>query len=211
LVIFIAQAGMSLADLMRSLKRLGCDFPENDIKEAFLLLDTSGDDLMDLPEFLGLIDYIIVRLIPQEILRVMGLQPQQVILRLIFAVFMLVAVFLFIFISLGAFQVNVHVNSGAAGGGASIVRAGLALLAVVALKRESSEEDEERFFKNARDRLYAMMGVTHNQIDARRRAMGIAVSKVPPLKGKVGNMKFGGKGNKDDDEDDDADAGKDDD
>merc|ERR1719291_683400 len=107
-------------------------------------------------------------LIPQEILRVMGLQPQQVALRLLGAISFAVAVFAFVLISLGAFHVNLAVSSASAGGGASMVRVGITLLAVVALKRETSEEDEERFFKHARERLYAMMGVTQSQIDARR-------------------------------------------
>jgi len=211
LIVHLGQAGMNYNQVLVALKRLGCDFPEKQVKEAFLLLDTSGDDLMDMPEFLGLMDYIIVRLIPQEILRVMGLEPQQVVLRLIFAVLTLMAVFLFIFVSLGAFHVEIEMSSQSSASGASMVRAGLALLAVVALKRDASEEDEERFFKNARERLYAMMGVTHSQIDARRRAMGISLGSI----GRPGGLAAGskgpgkfkmpkGKGGGDDDGDDDG-------
>mmetsp|Transcript_23786 Transcript_23786/g.76653 ORF Transcript_23786/g.76653 Transcript_23786/m.76653 type:complete len:1297 (-) Transcript_23786:116-4006(-) len=217
LITFLGQAGMSLADLLKSLKTLGCDFPELKIKEAFLLLDTSGDDLMDLPEFLGLMDYVIVRLIPQEIMRVMGLEPQQVILRLVVAVLTLLSVFLFVFVSLGAFHVEIAVDSDSSGSAATMIRTGIALLAVVALKRDGSEEDEERFFKDARERLYAMMGVTHSQIDARRRAMGYSAGGVPQVsgmtagKGGMGQIKLlkGRPADEGDDGDDGDDGGDD--
>jgi len=102
----MALDGMPLKVLEDCFKQLRCQFPEGSVKAAYAVMDTNGHDVIDLSEFLCLIDYIITNVIPHEVIKRLGKTPQQIITELFLTFATLCMVFLFIFISLGAFQVN---------------------------------------------------------------------------------------------------------
>jgi len=170
LICLMSQHGMTCTRLIQAFKRLKMTFEDKSIKSAFMLMDTNADDDIDLPEFLGLIDHLIVSVIPQAIFSYLNLEPWQVLARLTLASATLCIVFLFIFISLSAFQVKLSGNNTDAGAGASLIRAGLALVAALGLRREANNDEErEGLYTIARERLYYLTGVTQSQVEARRR------------------------------------------
>lgn len=175
MLIFLAQDGMSMLKLLESLKRLGMRFPERAIRDSFMAMDTNGDDNMDLPEFLGLFDYIIMRIIPQEIIIAMGYSTQQILAKMLTFAAVSSMVLLFVGVSLSALQVNMNASTKNAEESTALIRGGLGGLAVFALKRDTTEEDKDRFFRTARARLYDMLGVTESYVNARRRNSTLSV------------------------------------
>lgn len=211
----IAQEGMTLDMLSQTFDRLKLHFPEKDVKAAFLMMDTNSDDVIDMPEFLGMVDYFIVSLIPNQIFGALGLQVQQIGMKLLGALIISLIVLLFILISLGAFQVGL---SGRSKDGASWVRAGIALAAVAGLKGDASEDNQDKLYFRARQKLYDMMGVSSSQMEMRRRsnAAGVAVAKQPESKmpkfkpPKAMKKRGGGSGGRHEDKDDEDDDEDDD-
>jgi len=193
-------------------------FPEHELKAAFMMMDTNADDIIDIPEFLGLIDHIIVARVPELLYERLNMKLQQIAVKLFALMIAACTIFLFIAISLGAFQVSM--NKGAAGMGASFLRAGIAIVAVLGLRRDAGDDDQDKMLINARNHLYEMMGVSNSQMEARRKSQignavgggGVGntaqlmrsrreVSRAVRMKG----VKKGGRhtGHDDDDDDDD--------
>jgi len=136
----LAQEGMTLDMLLNTFTRLKLRIPEKEVKKAFLMMDTNADDVIDVPEFLGMADYFILELIPNEIFGALGLQVQQIAMALLGAFCISIVILLFVLISLGAFQVEL--NAGGSNG-AAWVRAGIAIGAVAGLKGDNSEASSQ--------------------------------------------------------------------
>merc|ERR1719487_171803 len=130
---------MNLKAVNKLFKDLNLNLSEGNIKDSFLMMDTNADDLIDVPEFLGMIDYIIDPLIPDMIFEKLNMKPQQQAMKLVGLMVISVLIILFIVISMGAF--HVEVGKGAAGMGASLMRAGIAIVAVLGLRRDSDGDD----------------------------------------------------------------------
>jgi len=216
LICMMTQQGMTCERLIQAFKRLKMTFPDKNVKAAFMLMDTNADDDIDLPEFLGLIDHLIVSVIPEAIFDYLQLEPWQIAAKLAVATVTLLIVFMFIFISLSAFQVKLGGNNTDAGAGASLIRAGIALVAALGLRREAgNDEEREGLYVLARERLYYLTGVTQSQVEARRRNLlgGQQILqgpkkvkiKLPSRKGRRGSR------SEEDEEDEDDDGGGDDD
>merc|ERR1719379_48531 len=98
-------------------------------------------------EFLGMVDYFFVKLVPNEIFRSLGLSTPHVVLKLVGTLCALVVIGAFTYISLGAFAVDVESSKAkeASGAGASLLRAGFALFAALGLRQDASDLDENRY------------------------------------------------------------------
>mmetsp|Transcript_118471 Transcript_118471/g.217092 ORF Transcript_118471/g.217092 Transcript_118471/m.217092 type:complete len:180 (+) Transcript_118471:2-541(+) len=179
-------------------------------------MDTNADDVIDVPEFLGMADYFILELIPNEIFGALGLQVQQIAMALLGAFCISIVILLFVLISLGAFQVEL--NAGGSNG-AAWVRAGIAIGAVAGLKGDNSEASQEKLFQRARKHLYEMMGVSPSQMEARRRSNALGgqmqpMVRMPQAKAKIVKVRQRGSAQNSrdhDDRDDDDDHDDDDD
>jgi len=156
--------GMSLQVLEDCFKKLRCQFPEGSVKAAFAILDTDGDDTIDLSEFLCIIDYLITSVIPNEVVKRLGMTPQQIIVELILTFATLCMVFLFIFISLGAFQVKV--TDSASGQASTLIRSGVGVTAALGLRFERVGNDDTKLAERVRENFHAMLGVTSTQVDS---------------------------------------------
>jgi hypothetical protein len=171
MVRLLTKNGMHLNMMTDMFKKLKMNLSEDYIRDSFLAMDTNADDLIDVPEFLGMIDLIITTLVPQMIFERLEMQPQHIIRRLLLLLCGSVIMLTFIVISIGAFQVEV--SKGSAGMASSLMRAGIAIVAVLGLRRDAGDEDQDKMFK-ARGYVYEIMGVSASQMEARKRtpAMG---------------------------------------
>eukprot|EP00929_Paragymnodinium_shiwhaense_P111626 TRINITY_DN79970_c0_g1_i1.p1 TRINITY_DN79970_c0_g1~~TRINITY_DN79970_c0_g1_i1.p1 ORF type:complete len:2493 (+),score=634.37 TRINITY_DN79970_c0_g1_i1:120-7598(+) len=170
MILLLGQNGMTQPVLDQAFKRLKMNLPEETVKAAFLMMDTNSDDVIDMAEFLGMIDYFIGKLIPQQVFDVMDMNVQQVAKKLILTLVTLSTVCLFLVISLTAFQVEVTKSAGNGAAGASFLRAGLAVAAAIGLRRDATSDDQDTRFQQARENLYRLMGVTQSELETRRRA-----------------------------------------
>eukprot|EP00928_Gymnodinium_smaydae_P046318 TRINITY_DN3084_c0_g7_i1.p1 TRINITY_DN3084_c0_g7~~TRINITY_DN3084_c0_g7_i1.p1 ORF type:complete len:2646 (-),score=570.29 TRINITY_DN3084_c0_g7_i1:479-7402(-) len=212
MLLLLAQDGVSLSTLQQGFRKLKISIPDDIVKAAFLMMDTNSDDVIDMPEFLGMIDYFIDALLPEQVFRALGMSPQQVVSALLLTGLAFAIILLFVFVSMGAFQVQV--SDAASSTGSSMIRAGIAVVAALGLRRDTSEEDLDKRFGAVREQLYGMMGVTQSQLEARRRASVSGLSGVTSASQSGANssarMRLARGGQRSSaDEDDDDDGGDD--
>jgi len=215
ILLLLSLQGMSLAGIQSSFKRLNISFAEDEVKGAFLMMDTNADDVIDMSEFLGMIDYLIDVIIPKEVFSSLQLTAKQVAVKVSAAAITAIAILMFVFISLGAFQVDV--SKGATSQSSSLIRAGLALVAAMGLRKDSAfgGDDDDLRFAAARDFLYLKLGVTQSQLETKRRSGNPKDERmpgkpiVPNIKAKMhmGGKRHAGKMDDDDDDRDDDDGG----
>ena len=93
-------------------------------------------------EFLSLIDRLVEDVLPDAIFDYMGLQRHQIFWGVIMKVLTILTMFLFVFVSLNAFHVDV--GEKAASAGSSSIRAALAGLALLGLRNDNSPEYMEK-------------------------------------------------------------------
>eukprot|EP00913_Durusdinium_trenchii_P023755 g22310.t1 len=137
------------------------------------MVDTNCDDKIDLTEFLSLIDRLVEDVLPDAIFEYMGLQRHQtlgdttgalasgggapeglqssllIFWGVILKVMTILTMFLFVFVSLNAFHVDV--GEKAASAGSSSIRAALAGLALLGLRSDMSPEYMEKQANIAKD------------------------------------------------------------
>jgi len=102
------------------------------------------------------------------------------------------------------------------------MRAGIAIVAVLGLRRDAGDDDQDRLFINARGHLYEIMGVSASQMEAKKRAASagsgqmnqIMASKREVSRSLQGAHRRagghrGGAGHRGQDDDDDDDGGDD--
>mmetsp|Transcript_40295 Transcript_40295/g.65147 ORF Transcript_40295/g.65147 Transcript_40295/m.65147 type:complete len:333 (+) Transcript_40295:1-999(+) len=172
----LSQQGMSLPVVEKTFKQLKLHIDEDALKEAFVMVDTNSDDNIDLTEFLCMIDRLIDTILPKKIFSLMGMQPQQILFKVVGMGMSMLTMCAFLSIALGAFHVDVKKE--AADMGQSFLRAGLAGLAALGLRRESSMDDLEKQYQVARVHLYRLTGVSNSQLETRRRAYMASGSSV---------------------------------
>eukprot|EP00931_Biecheleriopsis_adriatica_P037294 TRINITY_DN21397_c0_g2_i2.p1 TRINITY_DN21397_c0_g2~~TRINITY_DN21397_c0_g2_i2.p1 ORF type:complete len:2222 (-),score=565.91 TRINITY_DN21397_c0_g2_i2:72-5774(-) len=210
LFLLLSQEGMTLSVVQTSFESLKLNIHEDTVHDAFIMVDTNCDDKIDMTEFLALFDTLVEDLLPDEIFRLMGLQMQQIWVNVLGKIATILTMFLFIFVSLNAFHVDV--SKEAAGAGSSIIRAALAGLALLGLRNDNSPEYLERQYNMAKEHLYRLTGVTRSQLEARRRTGTLGAGAAMAGKSRLMMQRRGGGGGfgMKEEEGDDDDGGGDD-
>ncbi|CAK9112978.1 EF-hand domain-containing protein, partial [Durusdinium trenchii] len=142
LLLLLSQEGMDLSVVLHSFDQLRLHLDPEAVQDAFMMVDTNCDDKIDLTEFLSLIDRLVEDVLPDAIFEYMGLQRHQIFWGVILKVMTILTMFLFVFVSLNAFHVDV--GEKAASAGSSSIRAALAGLALLGLRSDMSPEYMEK-------------------------------------------------------------------
>jgi len=206
LLLLLSQEGMDLQTVQASFQQLHMNLDPDAIQDAFMIVDTNCDDKIDLTEFLSLIDKLVDQVIPESIFEYMGLLRHQILSNVVMKVTTILTMFLFVFVSLNAFHVNVGQKATTAG--SSMIRAALAGLALLGLRNDNSPEYMEKQYNIAREQLYRITGVSRSQLEARRRgAAGGGLGLGIGMSFAKGRARRGGGGggsmfNKDEEEED---------
>ncbi|CAE7762700.1 unnamed protein product, partial [Symbiodinium microadriaticum] len=209
LLLLLSQEGMDLQTVQASFQQLHMNLDPDAIQDAFMIVDTNCDDKIDLTEFLSLIDKLVDQVIPESIFEYMGLLRHQILSNVVMKVTTILTMFLFVFVSLNAFHVNVGQKATTAG--SSMIRAALAGLALLGLRNDNSPEYMEKQYNIAREQLYRITGVSRSQLEARRRGaaggglglgIGMSFAKGRARRGGGGGGMFGK-----DEEEEDVDGG----
>ena len=207
LLLLLSQEGMDLAVVQQSFDQLRVHLDHEAVQDAFMMVDTNCDDKIDLTEFLSLIDRMVEQIIPDAIFEYMGLQRYQIFWGVILKVLTILTMFLFVFVSLNAFHVDV--GEKAASAGSSSIRAALAGLALLGLRNDNSPEYMEKQANIAKEQLYRITSVSRSQLEARRRsnalnAAGARMARRSNNSG--GGVTLTGGGGHGDDDEEEADA-----
>ncbi|CAL1163694.1 unnamed protein product [Cladocopium goreaui] len=181
LLLLLSQEGMDLTVVQQSFDQLRVHLDPEAVQDAFMMVDTNCDDKIDLTapwqilavvaEFLSLIDRMVDTMIPDAIFEYMGLQRHQIFWGVILKVVTILTMFLFVFVSLNAFHVDV--GEKAASAGSSSIRAALAGLALLGLRNDNSPEYMEKQANIAKEQLYRITSVSRSQLEARRRSVAL--------------------------------------
>ncbi|CAJ1367581.1 unnamed protein product [Effrenium voratum] len=135
----------------------------------------------------------------------MGLQRHQIFRNVMLKVITILTMFLFVFVSLNAFHVDV--GEKAASAGSSTIRAALAGLALLGLRNDNSPEYLEKQYTIAKEQLYRITGVSRSQLEARRRTGALGAGAAGAGFGKRFARRGGGGGGMLGKEDEDDDGG----
>jgi len=202
LLILLSQEGMDLQVVQTSFLELKLNLLEDSVYDSFTAVDTNCDDKIDMTEFLALVDRLVDLVLPDTIFGFMSLQPQQIIMDVVLKVTMILTMFLFVFVSLNAFHVDV--GREAASAGSSIIRAALAGLALLGLRGDNSPEYMEKQYQVAKEQLYRLTGISRSQLEARRRTGALGGGAGVILgRGRFGMRRSGGVGFREEDEEED--------
>lgn len=204
LLLLLSQEGMDLTVVQQSFDQLRVHLDPEAVQDAFMMVDTNCDDKIDLTEFLSLIDRMVDTMIPDAIFEYMGLQRHQIFWGVILKVVTILTMFLFVFVSLNAFHVDV--GEKAASAGSSSIRAALAGLALLGLRNDNSPEYMEKQANIAKEQLYRITSVSRSQLEARRRSVALNAGARMARKS-AGNVTLGGgTTTKNEEEEEEADA-----
>lgn len=190
LLLLLSQEGMDLSVVLHSFDQLRLHLDPEAVQDAFMMVDTNCDDKIDLTEFLSLIDRLVEDVLPDAIFEYMGLQRHQIFWGVILKVMTILTMFLFVFVSLNAFHVDV--GEKAASAGSSSIRAALAGLALLGLRSDMSPEYMEKQANIAKEQLYRITSVSRSQLEARRRGAGLQGRQLTRRGGTGGGLTISG-------------------